>query len=81
MFPSLRDWLAENRLERFVAEIIGELHLKPIPEAYWRKDSRGAEGYHRKLLVRLLPYGYAAGLTSSQRRQWDATHEHDNVKA
>lgn len=68
-FPSLRDWLAENRLARFIAEIIGELHLKPIPEAYWRKDSRGAEGYHPELLVRLLLCGYATGLTSSRRRQ------------
>lgn len=65
--PSLHDWLAENHLARFIAEIVGELDLKPILDVYWRKDSRGAEGYHPEMLTRLLLYGYATGLTSSRR--------------
>ena len=67
MPPSLHDWLAENHLAHFIGEIVGELDLKPIRETYWRKDSRGAGGYRPELLVRLLLYGYATGLTSSRR--------------
>jgi transposase len=65
--PSLHDWLAENSLARFIAEIVSELNLDPIEDTYRRKDGRGAAGYHPELLVRLLLYGYSIGITSSRR--------------
>jgi transposase len=67
VLPSLHDWLPEKHLARFIGEIVGELNLKPILDVYWRKDGRGAEGYHPEMLTRLLLYGYATGLTSSRR--------------
>ena len=74
--PSLHDWLPENHLARFIAEVVSELDLKPILDVYRRKDNRGAEGYHPEMLTRLLLYGYAIGITSSRRigfwdRVWD----------
>ena len=65
--PSLHDWLPENHLARFIAEVVSELDLKPILDVYRRKDNRGADGYHPEMLTRLLLYGYAIGLTSSRR--------------
>jgi transposase len=64
--PSLQDWLPEDHLARFIAEIVSELDLKPILDVYWRKDARGAEAYHPEMLTRLLLCGYATGLTSSR---------------
>jgi transposase len=65
--PSLHDWLPEDHLARFIAEVASELNLQPILDVYQRKDNRGAEGYHPEMLTRLLLYGYAIGLTSSRR--------------
>lgn len=65
--PSLHDWLREDHLARFIAEVVRELDLKPILVVYQRKDNRGAEGYHPEMLTRLLLYGYASGVTSSRR--------------
>ena len=74
--PSLQDWLPENHLARFIAEVVGELKLDAITEVYHRKDARGREGYHPEMLTRLLLYGYSTGLTSSRRIE-KATY--DNV--
>jgi transposase len=67
MPPSLQDWLPENHLARFIAEIVEELDLSAIYAFYERKDNRGQLGYHPELMVRLLVYGYAKGITSSRR--------------
>ena len=65
--PSLHDWLPEAHLARFIAEVVAALDLQPILDPYFRKNNRGAEGYHPEMLTRLLLYGYATGLTSSRR--------------
>jgi hypothetical protein len=39
--PSLQDWLPEQHLARFIAEVADELDLGPIYAAYERKDGRG----------------------------------------
>ena len=72
--PSLQDWLPENHLARFIAETADELDLSRIYAVYERKDGRGQLGYHPLLMVRLLLYGYAKGITSSRRIEV-ATHE------
>lgn len=64
--PSLQDWLPENHLARFIAEVGNELDLSEIYAAYERKDGRGLAAYHPLLLTRLLLYGYAKGVTSSR---------------
>jgi len=72
--PSLQDWLPENHLARFIAEVSNELNLSVIYAEYDRKDGRGLAAYHPLLLTRLLLYGYAVGVTSSRRIE-KATHE------
>lgn len=64
--PSLQDWLPENHLARFVADVCNELDLSAIYAEYERNDGRGLSAYHPLLLTRLLLYGYSIGLTSSR---------------
>jgi transposase len=77
--PSLHDWVAENSLARFIAEILSEPNLYPIKDSYRRKDSRGPAGYHPELLVRLRLHGYATGITSSRRTK-KATYDMGPVR-
>src|SRR5271155_588224 len=74
--PSLQDWLPENHLARFIAEVMNELDLSSIYASYERNDGRGLAAYHPALMVRLLLYGYCIGVTSSRKIE-QATY--DNV--
>ncbi len=71
-----QDWLPENHLARFVAEVVQQLDLSDIYDCYERKDGRGLAAYHPEMLTRLLLYGYAIGESSSRRIE-QATY--DNV--
>jgi transposase len=72
--PSLDEWLPQNHLARFIAEVTDELDLRRICAEYDRRDARGAVGYHPVLLTRVLLYAYAVGITSSRRIE-KATYE------
>jgi transposase len=67
MPPSLQDWLPEDHLARFIAEVTDRLDLSSIYAHYERKDGRGLAAYHPLMLTRLLLYGYATGRRSSRR--------------
>ena len=69
--PSVQDWLPEGHLARFVAEIIDQLDLSPIEQAY---AGHGSAPYHPAMLMALLVYGYASGTFSSRKIQ-RATYE------
>jgi transposase/cytochrome c5 len=63
--PSLDEWLPEDHLARFVAELVDEvLDLSPILASYTEK--RGFPPYDPRLMVRLLIYGYTTGVRSSR---------------
>jgi transposase len=62
--PSVQDWLPEDHLARFVAEIVGKLDLRPLRAGY---AGRGVEAYQPEMLVALLFYGYATGVFSSRK--------------
>src|SRR5580658_7534586 len=72
--PSLQDWLPENHLARFIADVMDELDLSAIYAKYQRSDGRGLSAYHPLMMVRLLLYGYCLGLTSSRKME-RATYE------
>ena len=72
--PSLQQWLPEDHLARFLAEVVERLDLSAIYVCYEREDGRGAEGYHPLLLVRVLLYGYCTGRVSSRQME-RLTHE------
>ena len=65
--PSLQQWLPENHLARFVADVVAQMDLREIYADYERKDGRGLAAYHPQMLTRLLLYGYAVGEPSSRR--------------
>ncbi|MFZ5500266.1 MAG: IS1182 family transposase, partial [Pseudomonadota bacterium] len=67
MPPSLQDWLPEDHLARFIAQVVGELDLGEICQAYQRRDGRGKAAYHPEMMVRVLLYCYATGVRSSRR--------------
>jgi transposase len=72
---SLQDWLPENHLARFVADVCNELDLSTIYAEYERSDGRGLSAYHPLMLTRLLLYGYSIGVTSSRTIE-KATFDH-----
>jgi transposase len=66
--PSLDDWLPEDHLARFVADLVDHtLDLSPILDDYTEK--RGYPPYDPQLMVRLLIYGYTTGVRSSRAIQ------------
>lgn len=67
MPPSLHDWLPEDHLARFVAEMVPELDLSEFYASYEEKDGRGKAAYHPVMMVRLLIYGYCTGVVSSRQ--------------
>ncbi|WP_442818261.1 IS1182 family transposase [Streptomyces sp. NBC_01727] len=63
--PSLDDWLPEDHLARFVADLVDEvLDLSPVLADFTEK--RGYPPYDPRLMVRLLIYGYTTGVRSSR---------------
>jgi transposase len=72
--PSLQDWLPEDHLARFIAEVTNELDLSKIMAVYGRMDGRGMAAYHPAMMVRVLLYGYCRGVVSSRKIE-RATYE------
>lgn len=62
--PSVQEWLPEDHLARFIAEIVGKLDMRPLRAGY---AGRGVEAYQPEMLVALLFYGYATGVFSSRK--------------
>jgi transposase len=62
--PSLQDWLPEGHLARFVVEIVEQLDLRSLKEAY---AGKGSQPYNPEMLLSLLFYGYATGVFSSRK--------------
>jgi len=62
--PSVQEWVSEDHLARFVVDIVDQLNLEDIENAY---QGRGSSAYHPKMLTSLLFYGYATGIFSSRK--------------
>jgi transposase len=67
--PSLHDWLPDNHLARFVADVVNALDLDAIYASYDEKDGRGLSAYAPLMMVRVLLYGYATAVYSSRKIQ------------
>jgi transposase len=63
--PNPRDWLPEGHLALFLADVIQTLDLALLLRAYRR--GRGPRGYHPRMLLGVLLYGYCIGVFSSRR--------------
>jgi len=69
--PSVQDYLPEEHLARFVAEMVDELDMSALLGVY---AGKGKKPYHPAMLVSLLFYGYATG-TFSSRKLEQATYD------
>ena len=66
--PSLDDWLPEDHEARFVSEVVDELlDLEAIYASY--VESSGAPPYDPRMMLKLLLYAYATGVTSSREME------------
>jgi transposase len=64
--PDLSEWLPVGHLSRFVLETVDELDLSGI-YGYYRQDGRGRPAHDPAMMVALVLYAYAVGVTSSRR--------------
>jgi transposase len=63
--PDLGEWLPAGHLARFVIETVGELDLSGV-YAYYRQDGHGRPAHDPAMMVALVLYAYAVGVTSSR---------------
>jgi transposase len=71
--PDLREWLPEGHLALFISDVVDELDLSAIFQAY-EAEGRGQPPYHPAMMVKLLLYAYCIGKPSSRRIE-RATYE------
>jgi transposase len=63
--PSLDEWLPEDHEARFVSEVVEDLlDLSAIYASY--TSAAGAPPYHPKMMLKLVMFAYATGVTSSR---------------
>lgn len=68
--PSIAEWVGEGSLARFVFDVVEELDADGSLAAFYagyRADGWGRAGYHPRMLVKVLLYGYCCGVTSSRK--------------
>lgn len=65
--PSASDWLPENHLARFIAEVVAHLYLTEITNQYQGARLKSASSRHPITRLNLLIYGYATGGFSSRK--------------
>lgn len=63
--PDLHDWLPEEHLALFVADVVEQLDLSAIYLDY-ESDGRGQPPYDPQMMVTLLLYAYCVGKPSSR---------------
>ena len=64
--PSLNDWLPQEHLARMIDALVEDtLDLAPILVSY--VGERGFPPYDPRLMLKVLLYGYATGVTSSRK--------------
>jgi transposase len=63
--PDLGEWLPAGHLARFVIETVSELDLSGV-YGYYRQDGRGRPAHEPAMMVALVLYAYAVGVTSSR---------------
>ena len=69
--PSVQDWLPQDHLARFVVDIVAQLDLTSLRGSY---AGRGSKPYDPSMLLALLIYGYATGVSSSRKLE-QATYD------
>jgi transposase len=63
--PNMADWLPGDHLARFVIETVDQMDLGAV-YGYYRVDGRGRAAHDPAMMVALVLYAYAVGVTSSR---------------
>jgi len=66
MPPSLEEKVPEDHLARYINKVVDGMDTGEIEGSY---SELGCHGYHPKMLIKLLLYGYSIGIRSSRRIQ------------
>lgn len=69
--PSVQDWLPKEHLARFIVDIVSQLNLSSLRNSY---AGRGSKPYDSAMLLTLIVYGYATGVSSSRKLE-QATYD------
>src|SRR6201996_7249837 len=64
--PDMAQWLPADHLARFVIETVDQLDLEAV-YGYYRQDGRGRPAHDPAMMVGLVLYAYAVGVTSSRQ--------------
>jgi transposase len=64
--PSPRDWLPEDHLAYFISDTVEALDLSVFYRRY-EGDGRRNQPFDPRMMVKVLLYGYATGVTSSRK--------------
>ena len=70
MPPSVRDWVDERSLARFINDVVEALYEEGELASFFegrRADGWGRAAYHPVMMVKVLLYAYCLGVTSSRR--------------
>ena len=67
MPPSPHEWLPENDLAYFILDVVEELDISAIERVVQRRDPRGTQPYHPRMMLALILYGYCIGVVSSRK--------------
>lgn len=65
--PDIKDWLPDRHLARYLGDVVESLDLTEIFESYATKGGVGAPPLNPKLLLKVILYGYCAGIRSSRK--------------
>jgi transposase len=68
--PSMREWVAEGSLPRWLSAVVDELQQAGKLAAFYapyRTDGWGRAAYHPVMMVKVVLYSYVVGVTSSRR--------------
>ena len=63
---ALQEWLPPDHLAYFISDVVDQLDLSSITARY-QGEQRGGPPYHPRMMVKVLLYGYCAGVASSRR--------------
>lgn len=66
MPPNLDEKVPEGHLARHISNVVDQMDIREIEEKY---SELGCRGYHPRMLIKLLVYGYSIGIRGSRRIQ------------
>jgi len=66
--PDMREWLSPDHFAFFLADTVDQLDLAAFESAY-SSDGRGRKAFHPSVLIGVVLYGSATGVTSSRALQ------------